>query len=85
MNAKLKTILNATWKVGLGLIGLAALAIGILIFSVWYEESYGRDYWNDTTLSENVKVEAYNNNTVRIWNKKEAVKSKYSTNNFQKN
>ena len=72
MNAKLKSILNTTWKVGLGLIGLAAIAIGILIFSVWHEERYGRDYWNDTTLSANVKVEAYNNNTVRVWSRKEA-------------
>lgn len=72
MTTTLKRNLNLTWKVGLGLIGLAALAIGILIFSVWYDERYGRDYWNDTTLSENVRVEAYNNNTVRVWSKKEA-------------
>ena len=76
MNANIKRILNLTWKVGLGLIGLAALVIGILIVSVWYEEKYGRDYWNDTTLSENVTVEAYNNNTVRVWNKK---KARYTT------
>ena len=66
----LKKALNLTWKVGLGLIGLAALVIGILVASVWYEEKYGRDYWSDFTLSENVTVEAYNNNTVRVWNKK---------------
>lgn len=72
MNTTFKSILNTTWKVGLGLFGLAALAIGILIFSVWYEETRGRDYWNDTTLSANVKVEAYNNSTVRVWSKKEA-------------
>ena len=72
MNTTLKSILNTTWKVGLGLFGLAALVIGILIFSVWHEERYGRDYWNDTTLSANVKVEAYNNNTVRVWSRKEA-------------
>lgn len=72
MNTNLKRILNVTWKVGLGLIGLAALAIGILIFSVWYDESYGRDYLHDFTLSEKVKVEAYNNNTVRVWSKKQA-------------
>lgn len=72
MNAKLKTILGVTWKVGLGLFGLAAAVIGILIVNVWYEETRGRDYYNDKTLSENIRVEAYNNNTVRIWNKKEA-------------
>lgn len=59
MNTTLKRILNATWKVGLGLIGLAALAIGILVFSVWYDESYGRDYWNDTTLSESKHSKKY--------------------------
>lgn len=76
MSTTIKRLLNLTWKVGLGLIGLAALVIGILIGSVWYEEKYGRDYWNDFTLSENVTVEAYNNNTVRVWNKK---KARYTT------
>ncbi len=71
MNITIKRILNLTWKVGLGLIGLAAIVISILVAIVWYEEKYGRDYWSDFTLSENVTVEAYNNNTVRIWNKKE--------------
>lgn len=37
MNAKLKTILGVTWKVGLGLFGLAAAVIGVLIANVWYE------------------------------------------------
>ena len=72
MCTAIKRLFNLTWKVGLGLISLAALIIGILVVSVWYEERYGRDYWNDTTLSENVKVEAYNDNTVRVWSKKEA-------------
>ena len=72
MNTTIKRFLNLTWKVGLGLIGLAALVIGILVAGVWYEEKYGRDYWDDFTLSENVKVEAYVNNTVRGWNKKTA-------------
>ena len=31
MNAKVKSILSVTWKVGLGLIGLTALVIGIII------------------------------------------------------
>ena len=69
MNANLKKILGITWKVGLGLIGLSALVIGILIFNVWYEETRGRDIYNDTTLSKDVVVEAYNNNLVRVKNK----------------
>ena len=77
MNATIKRILNLTWKVGLGLIGLAVLVIGILVASVWYEETYGRDYWKDFTLSENVTVEAYNNNTVRVWNNKKT--ARYTT------
>ncbi len=72
MNTTLKRILNLTWKVGLGLFGLAALAIGIIVAEVWYTETRGRDYYNDTTLSKDVVVEAYHNNTVRVWNKKEA-------------
>lgn len=76
MNAKLKTILSVTWKVGLGLFGLAAAVIGILITYVWYEETRGRDYYHDKTLSENVVVEAYNNDLVRVKNKKTG---KYTT------
>ena len=76
MNAKLKTILSVTWKVGLGLFGLAATVIGILIAKVWYEETRGRDYYHDKTLSENVVVEAYNNDLVRVKNKKTG---KYTT------
>ena len=68
MNTSFKRFLTLTWKVGLGLIGLATLVICILVASVWYEEKYGSDYLNDFTLSENVTVEAYNNNTVRVWN-----------------
>lgn len=80
INATIKRILNLTWKVGLGLIGLAALVIGILVANVWYEEKYGRDYWRDFTLSENVTVEAYNNNTVRVRSKKTA---RYTTNKLR--
>lgn len=69
MSTTLKRILNLTWKVGLGLIGLAAVIIGILVAIVWYEKSYGRAYWMDTTLSKDIVVKAYNNNTVRVWNK----------------
>lgn len=76
MNAKLKTILGVTWKVGLGLFGLAAAVIGILIANVWYEETCGRDYYHDKTLSESIVVEAYNNNRVRVKNK---TTGKYTT------
>ena len=35
MNTTIKSILNLTWKVGLGLIGLAVFAFGILLASTW--------------------------------------------------
>ncbi len=54
MNAKLKTILNVTWKVGLGLFGLAAAAIGILIANVWHEETRGRNYRYNKNLSKDI-------------------------------
>ena len=72
MSATLKSILNATWKVGLGLIGLAAIGIGILLASVWYENTYGRAYWKDKTLSKNIQVHGFNNNCVRIWDRRTA-------------
>lgn len=76
MKTSLKSILNVTWKVGLGLIGLAAAVIGILVFNVWYEETRGRDSYNDKTLSADIVVEAYNNNRMRVKNKKTG---KYTT------
>lgn len=66
MNAKCKSILNATWKVGLGLFGLFAIGLAILLASVWYEKSYGRAYWKDKTLSKNIEVLGFNNNCVRV-------------------
>ena len=72
MNSKLYNALSITWKMGLGFFGLAALTIGIILAIVWYKESYGRDYFFDYTLTPNVRIEAYNNNRVRVWNKKTA-------------
>lgn len=72
MNTTFKSILNVTWKVGVGLFGLAAIGIGIIVAIVYHEERYGRDYYNDKNLSPDIKVEAYNNNRVRVWNRKTA-------------
>ena len=70
MTQKIHSILNLTWKVGLGLLGLAAIVIGILIVDVWYEETRGRDRHHDRTLSSDVVVVAFHNNTVRVWNRR---------------
>ena len=67
MILSLKSILNATWKVGLGLLGLATVGIGILLAVVWYENTYGRAYWKDKSLSKNIQVHGFNNNCARIW------------------
>lgn len=64
-----KRILNLTWKVGLGLIGLAAIGMFIFCVSIWYEKNYGHAYWKDHTLSTDIVVKCYQNNTVRVWNK----------------
>ena len=66
MTPTLKSILNATWKVGVGLIGLTALGMGLIIASVWYDKTYGKDSYCDRSLSKNIVVEAYNNNRVRV-------------------
>lgn len=70
MNATLKRILDATWKVGLGLIGLAALAVGILVFTVWHEETRGRNYRYDKNLSKDIAVHSFNGNRERVWNRR---------------
>lgn len=70
MNATLKRILNATWKVGVGLIGLAALAVGILVFTVWHEETRGRNYRYDKNLSKDIAVHSFNGNRERVWNRR---------------
>jgi len=69
MKANFKKILGVTWKVGLGLIGIAALVVAILIVKVWYDQHRGRDLWEDETLSTNVIVEGYYDGRVRVWNK----------------
>ena len=70
MNATLKRLLNATWKVGVGLIGLAALAVGILVFTVWHEETRGRNYRYDKNLSKDIAVHSFNGNRERVWNRR---------------
>ena len=69
MKINLKLILNAAWKVGLGLIGAGVAIFTILLAIAFCESHYGRYEWRDCTLSKDVVVRAYKNNTVRIWNK----------------
>ena len=69
MNTKHLTLLNLAWKAGVGLIGLTAIVVGLIIAIEWYKERYGRSPWLDKTLSKDVVVEAYNNNCVRVRNK----------------
>lgn len=70
MNKKVKNVLNATWKMGVGLIGLFALMLAIRIGSFIYRDNLGRATWNDKTLSENVVVKAWNRGGCRVYNKK---------------
>jgi hypothetical protein len=69
MKANIKKCLGVTWKVGLGLIGVAALVVGILIVKVWHEETYGRCEWEEESLSSKVVVEGFNDERVRVRNK----------------
>ena len=71
-NNNIKSILDATWKGGLGLFGLTALIIGVLIAIEWYDDSFGRYYWKDQTLSRNVDVHCFADYRVRVWNCKSA-------------
>lgn len=68
MKLNLKSILNATWKVGLGLFGLGAAIIGILLTCVWHHERHGVDEYEAWSLSKDVAVQTYNDTRVRIRN-----------------
>ena len=68
MKLNLKSILNLTWKVGLGLFGLVTLVIGILIVREWYDDTFGRCSWRDLELSKSVTVHCFNDYSVRVWN-----------------
>ncbi|MGN0201719.1 MAG: hypothetical protein ACI399_02290 [Candidatus Cryptobacteroides sp.] len=61
----LKSLLNATWKVGLGLIGAGVAVFTILLAIAFCESHFGRYEWRDCTLSKDIVVRAYKNNTVR--------------------
>lgn len=67
---KINNMLNATWKVGVGMIGLFALLLAIRLGSFIYRDYFGRATWNDKTLSENVVVRAWNRGGCRVYNKK---------------
>ena len=68
MNTNLKTILNATWKVGLGLLGAGAAVFAIILAICFYIGRCGRADYGDRHISQDVEVHAYQNG-VRIWNR----------------
>ena len=68
MTEKQKNILNVTWKVGLGLIGLFVFWLGIRTVWSCYQEDYGRSYYGDRNLSGSVEVRTFNDDRVRVWN-----------------
>ena len=76
MKKNLIKVLNATWKIGVGFIGLFALLLAIRLACFIYRDYLGRATWNDKTLSENVAVRAWNRGGYRAYNKKTG---KYTT------
>ena len=69
MHINLKSLLNTTWKVGLSLLGAGAAVFAVILTIAYCDGRYGRASRRDRTLSKNVAVHAYQDNTVRIWNK----------------
>ena len=66
MNSNNKSLLNAIWKIGVGIIGLIALGITVTIVCILYQENYGRCYYNDHNLSKYIKVVHYENDLARV-------------------
>lgn len=66
MKEKFAKVLNAAWKMGVALVGLW------LMFSVveLIGARYGRARWMDKTISADVVVRAYRNDTWRVYNKR---------------
>lgn len=75
MKTNLKSILNATWKVGLGLLGAGAAVFAIILAICFYLGRCGRADYCDRHISQDVEVHAYQNG-VRIWNR---ATKKYTT------
>lgn len=71
MKKNLIRVLNATWKIGVGFLGLFALMLAIRLGSFIYRDYLGRATWNDKTLSENVVVRAWNRGGCRVYNKED--------------
>lgn len=67
MNTNFKTMLNAIWKVGLGLIGIGVAVFSIIFAVAFHKGFFGR--WCERTLSPDIVVWGYEDNTVRIYNK----------------
>ena len=70
MKKCVKDLLNITWKVGVGMIGLFALMLAVRLGGFIWRDNLGRATWRDKTLSENVVVRAWNRGGDRVYNKK---------------
>ena len=75
MKLNLKSFLNTTWKVGLGLLGVGATVFAVILAICCYIGRCGRADYGDRTISQDVEVHAYQNG-VRIWNR---ATNKYTT------
>ena len=69
MTINYKSILNATWKVGVGLIGAGVTVFCIILAMVYFTSRFGRNEWGDRLVSKDIVIRDYENNTVRVWNK----------------
>lgn len=68
MKTNLKSILNVTGKVGLGLLGAGVAVFAVILAICCYIGRCGRADYGDRTISQDVEVHAYQNG-VRIWNR----------------
>lgn len=66
MKEKFAKVLNAAWKVGVALVGLWV----VLTFYRHINYYWGRAGWRDKTISADVVVRGYRNDTWRVYNKR---------------
>lgn len=66
MTTNFKSILNAIWKIGVGIIALVVLCFAGILSYIWYDKTHGRAYSEDHNLSRTIEVLTFENDRARV-------------------